>query len=103
MIPAAFEYHRPHNIDEAIGILGKFGDDARIVAGGHSLIPMMKLRVATPGHLVDLRDLAELRAIRSEGSTLVIGAMVTQRELILSDLVATACPILRETSLQIAD
>jgi carbon-monoxide dehydrogenase medium subunit len=103
MIPAPFDYHRPKSVDEAIGILGKFGDEARLVAGGHSLVPMMKLRMATPGHLVDLRDVGELKAIRREGDTLVIGAMTTQHELIHAALVTSACPILRETSLLIAD
>jgi carbon-monoxide dehydrogenase medium subunit len=103
VIPAAFDYHRPRSLDEAIGILAKHGDDARIVAGGHSLIPMMKLRMAKPEHLVDLQDLSELRSIRSETATLVIGALTTQHELIGSELLATKCPILRETSLQISD
>ena len=61
MIPAPFEYHRPRSLDEAIGLLAQHGEDARIVAGGHSLIPMMKLRLAKPEHLVDLQDLDELR------------------------------------------
>jgi carbon-monoxide dehydrogenase medium subunit len=103
MIPASFEYHRPRSLDEAIALLARHGDEARVVAGGHSLIPMMKLRLATPGHLVDLQDLAELRNIRHEGNALVIGAMTTQRELIQSELLGKACPILRETALQIAD
>jgi carbon-monoxide dehydrogenase medium subunit len=103
VIPAAFEYHRPRSLDEAVGILAKHGDDARIVAGGHSLIPMMKLRMARPEHLVDLQDLSELRSIRSEAGTLIIGAMTTQHELIGSELLSTKCPIIRETSLQISD
>ena len=103
MIPGSFDYHRPRTLDEAIGLMARLGEEARVVAGGHSLIPMMKLRLAAPEHLVDLRDLAELRAIRSEGQTLVLGAMATQREIIASDLLAAQCPILRETALQIAD
>ena len=103
MIPASFDYHRPQSLDEAIGLLVTLGEEARVVAGGHSLIPMMKLRLAQPEHLVDLQDLAELRQIRGEGGTLVIGAMTTQQELIASDLLAAQCPILRETALQIAD
>ena len=103
MIPASFEYHRPERLDDAIALLAKHGDDARVVAGGHSLIPMMKLRMATPGHLVDLQALAELRQIRTEGSTLIIGAMTTQHDLIGSDLVAKTCPVLPETALVIAD
>ena len=103
MIPAPFAYHRPQSLQEAIGLLTQHGQDARVVAGGHSLIPMMKLRLAKPEHLVDLRDLSELRVIRSEPGALVIGAMTTQHELIGSDLLAASCPIIRETSLLIAD
>lgn len=103
MIPGQFDYHRPAALDEAIGLLGKFGENARIVAGGHSLIPMMKLRMATPEHLVDLQNVPELNVIHEEGGDLVIGAMVTQTELIASDFVAANCPIIRETALQIAD
>ncbi|HYB09198.1 MAG TPA: xanthine dehydrogenase family protein subunit M [Alphaproteobacteria bacterium] len=103
MIPGAFEYHRPQKVDDAIALLVKHGEDARVVAGGHSLIPMMKLRLAVPAHLVDLQDIAELRAIRSDGGTLVVGALATQREVIGSEPLASKCPILRETALQIAD
>jgi aerobic carbon-monoxide dehydrogenase medium subunit len=103
MIPASFEYHRPRSLDEAIAILASHGDDIRIVAGGHSLIPMMKLRLAQPDHLVDLQDLGELRGIAADGSTIVIGAMTTQHALIASAALAATVPILRETALQIAD
>ena len=103
LIPAPFAYHRPQSLREAIGLLAEHGEDARVVAGGHSLIPMMKLRLAKPEQLVDLQDLSELRGIRSEPGTLVIGAMTTQHELIGSELLATRCPIIRETALVIAD
>ena len=103
MIPAQFAYHRPRSLQDAIGLLAEHGENVRVVAGGHSLIPMMKLRLAKPEHLVDLQDLTELRGIGSEPGTLVIGAMTTQYELIGSELLAAKCPILRETSLQIAD
>ena len=104
MIPASFAYHRPRSLDEAILILASHGDDdIRIIAGGHSLVPMMKLRLAQPGHLVDLQDLAELRGIDADSGTTVIGAMTTQHELISSAMLAANVPILRETSLQIAD
>jgi aerobic carbon-monoxide dehydrogenase medium subunit len=103
MIPAAFAYHRPRSLQEAVDLLVQHGDGARVVAGGHSLIPMMKLRLARPEHLVDLQDLNELRGIGSEPGALVIGAMTTQHELIGSELLAAKCPILREASLQIAD
>ncbi len=103
MIPAPFAYHRPRSLDETLGLLTQHGEDARVVAGGHSLIPMMKLRLARPGHLVDLQDLEELRGIRSEPDAVIIGAMTTQHELIGSELLAARCPIIRETALQIAD
>ena len=103
MIPAAFEYHRPADVDAAIGILTEHGDEARVVAGGHSLIPMMKLRMAFLSHLVDLRDVEEMKGISIDGDSVTIGAMTTQHELITHDGLSAAAPILREASLQIAD
>ena len=103
MIPGAFGYHRPTSVKEAVGLLVQLGDDSRALAGGHSLIPMMKLRLATPAHLVDLAGIAELKGARTDGNDIVIGAMTTQHELIASDLLAAKIPILRETSEQIAD
>ena len=103
MIPGAFNYHRPASVQEAVGLLAELGDDGRALAGGHSIIPMMKLRLATPGNLVDLAGIADLKGIRSDGNDIVIGAMTTQHDLICSDLLAAKVPILRETSLLIAD
>ena len=103
MIPGSFAYYRPATIKEAIGLLADHGDDARPLAGGHSLIPMMKLRLASPGHLVDLAGIADLKGIRADGGDIVIGAMTTQHDLIRSELLSTRVPILRETSLLIAD
>ncbi|MEZ5668296.1 MAG: xanthine dehydrogenase family protein subunit M [Alphaproteobacteria bacterium] len=103
MIPGSFDYHRPQSVADAVKLLADFGEEARVVAGGHSLIPMMKLRMAVPEHLVDLQDIADLRGIRVEGGTVTIGAMTTQAQVIASDALAAACPILRETALQIAD
>ena len=103
MIPAPFAYHRPRSLDETLGLLAQLGEDARVVAGGHSLIPMMKLRLARPEHLVDLQDLEQLRGIRTEPDAVIVGAMTTQHELIGSELLAARCPIIRETALQIAD
>jgi aerobic carbon-monoxide dehydrogenase medium subunit len=103
MIPAAFAYHRPGSLNETFGLLAQHGEDAWVVAGGHSLIPMMKLRLARPEHLVDLQDVEELRGIRSEPDAMIIGAMTTQHELIGSELLRATCPIIRETALQIAD
>ncbi len=103
MIPASFDYHRPDSVAAAVALLSAHGDEARVVAGGHSLIPMMKLRMAVPEHLVDLRDIGELKGIEVEGRKVAIGAMTTQAEVIASEALADVCPILRETSLQIAD
>ena len=103
MIPGAFAYHRPSSVQEAVGLLARLGEDARVIAGGHSLIPMMKLRLASPANLIDLGGVADLKGIREDGKDVVIGATTTQHELIGSDLLAKKIPILRETSLLIAD
>ncbi|MFN7597900.1 MAG: FAD binding domain-containing protein [Cereibacter sp.] len=103
MIAAAFEYHRPTHLKGALGVLAEYGDDARVLAGGHSLIPMMKLRMAAVGHLVDLQDIAELKGIRVAGGRVTIGAMTTQHEMIASADLARAAPIIAEAAVQIAD
>ena len=103
MIPAPFAYHRPGSVDEAIALLAEHAEEVRVIAGGHSLIPMMKLRLARPAHLVDLQDLDELRGIKDEPGAVVIGAMTTQHEMIASERLTAKCPIIRETSLQIGD
>jgi carbon-monoxide dehydrogenase medium subunit len=103
MIPGTFEYHRPNSLADAVKLLAGFGDEGRAIAGGHSLIPMMKLRLATPGHLVDLGAITELKGIREEGGRIRIGALTTQHEIIGSELLTRRCPILRETALVIAD
>ncbi len=103
MIPGPFVYHRPFSVDEAIKILTDLGDDARPLAGGHSLIPMMKLRMATPEHLVDLGALTALKNIKEDGNAIVIGAMVTQAQLQASDLLSAKVPLLKEASHLIAD
>ena len=103
MIPASFAYHRPTSVAQAVALLDELGDDARALAGGHSLIPMMKLRLASPVHLVDLGSITALKGISADGGDLVIGAMTTQHEMIRSDLLAAKIPIFREASLAIAD
>jgi carbon-monoxide dehydrogenase medium subunit len=103
MIPGSFSYHRPKSISEAVGLLADLGEEARALAGGHSLIPMMKLRLATPEHLIDLAAIADLKGVRADGADIVIGAMTTQHDLIASGLLGEKIPILRETSLVIAD
>jgi aerobic carbon-monoxide dehydrogenase medium subunit len=103
VIPGSFAYHRPTSVKEAVSLLAQWGDDGRALAGGHSLIPMMKLRLATPAHLVDLAGISELKGVRADGNDVVIGAMVTQHELVASELLTAKVPLLRETSLQVAD
>jgi aerobic carbon-monoxide dehydrogenase medium subunit len=103
LIPGSFEYHRPSTVNEAVALLGQFDSEARVLAGGHSLIPMMKLRLAQPSHLIDLAGVGELKGVRVEGGEVVIGAMTTQHEVIASEALATHTPILREAAQQIAD
>jgi carbon-monoxide dehydrogenase medium subunit len=103
MIPREFEYHAPGSVSDAIGLLERFGDEAKVLAGGHSLLPMMKMRFAAPAHLVDLGKIAELRGIREDKGTLVIGAMTTENDLIWSKVLQEKCPLLVEGARQISD
>lgn len=103
MIPPRFEYHAPKTVGEAIALLGQHGSEAKLLAGGHSLLPMMKLRFAAPGHLIDINRIPELRGIREDGNTVVIGAMTTENELIQSSLVQQKVPLLAEAAKLIAD
>jgi aerobic carbon-monoxide dehydrogenase medium subunit len=103
LIPGSFDYHRPASVGEAVALLSALDIDARIIAGGHSLIPMMKLRLATPSHLIDLAGVKELKGVSAAGGDIVIGAMTTQHDLIASELLATRLPIIKETALLIAD
>ncbi|MBO0752081.1 MAG: xanthine dehydrogenase family protein subunit M [Bradyrhizobiaceae bacterium] len=103
MIPGPFTYHRPSSVRDAVALLAALGDDARPLAGGHSLIPMMKLRMAAPEHLVDLAGISELKDIAEDGGTIVIGAGVTLAALIRSQMLAARLPVMRETALVIAD
>ncbi|MDJ0614764.1 MAG: xanthine dehydrogenase family protein subunit M [Rhizobiaceae bacterium] len=103
MIPAAFDYHRPASVEDALKIISEHGDDARVIAGGHSLIPMMKLRMTDIGHLIDLQSIDSLKGITVDGATVKIGAMTTQHELIENAALQTAAPIISEAALQIAD
>ncbi len=103
MIPAAFDYYRPESISDALSLLQTHGEDARVMAGGHSLIPMMKLRMADIPHLIDLQAITDLRGITLDCGRIGIGAMVTQHEIIEHAELSRAAPILREAALQIAD
>jgi aerobic carbon-monoxide dehydrogenase medium subunit len=103
MIPAAFEYLRPKTIPEAIGFLQQYGDDAKILSGGQSLIPMMKFRLARPAYLIDINRISGLSYIREEGGYLKIGGLTREAELENSPLIHAKYPILADTSRVIAD
>jgi aerobic carbon-monoxide dehydrogenase medium subunit len=101
--PAAFEYERATSVDGAIASLERLGSDARVIAGGHSLLPMMKLRLANPEHLIDINDLTELSYIREQDGEIRIGAMTRHVDLLRSDLLAHHFPLFRDAETVIAD
>src|SRR5258707_13899783 len=103
MIPPAFEYLRPNTIPEAIAFLQQYGDDAKILSGGQSLIPMMKLRLARPGYLVDINRIVGLSHVKEEGGFLKIGGLTREAELEASPLVRAKYPIILDTAHVIAD
>jgi len=103
MIPRSFEYSAPGTLDEAVSLLQKLGPDAKILSGGQSLIPMMKLRLASPPHIVDINCIPGLDYISEVDGTLRIGALVRESDLERSDLVKSRCPILIDTTSVIAD
>jgi aerobic carbon-monoxide dehydrogenase medium subunit len=103
MIPAAFDYHRPSTLDEALKLLKQHGDDAKVLSGGMSLLPMLKLRLASVAHLIDINRVPGLDYIREEKGMLCIGAMTRQSALERSDLVRTKYPILADAVPLIAD
>ncbi len=101
--PAAFDYERATSVDGVIASLQRGGPGARVIAGGHSLLPMMKLRLANPSHLIDINDLEELQYIREEGAEIRIGALTRHVELLKSELLAHRFPIFRDAETVIAD
>jgi carbon-monoxide dehydrogenase medium subunit len=103
VIPSAFEYHAPTSLADALALLGRFGDEAKLLAGGHSLLPMMKLRFAAPAHLIDLGKVPDLRGIALVGNEIHIGAMTTENDLVWSQLLAEKVPLLVEGARAIAD
>jgi aerobic carbon-monoxide dehydrogenase medium subunit len=103
MIPRPFEYHAPKTMEDALALLSTHGDEAKLLAGGHSLLPMMKLRFAEPAHLIDLGGIAALKGIRREGAELRIGAMTSENELIWSPVLREQCPLLVEAAGLISD
>ncbi len=103
MIPPSFQYHSPDSVDEAIALLNQYGDEARLLAGGHSLLPMMKLRFAEPEHLIDINNIDSLQGIREENGEIVIGAMTTETEIVNSELLQEKIPLLPQAASQIGD
>lgn len=103
MIPASFDYSSPKTLPEAISLLQRHGADAKILAGGQSLIPLMKLRMASPVHVIDINRIAGLSYIRESGGFLTIGALTRESDLDTSELIRTRYPILAETAAVIAD
>jgi aerobic carbon-monoxide dehydrogenase medium subunit len=101
--PAPFEYERATSVDGAVAALQRHGSGARIIAGGHSLLPMMKLRLAQPAHLIDINDLTELSYIREEEGEIAIGALTRHADLLESDLLARHFPVFRDAEHVIAD
>src|SRR3954471_15291449 len=102
-VPAPFEYERATSVEDAIALLGRLGPEARIIAGGHSLLPMMKLRLASPQHLIDINDLFELAYVREDDGMIKIGALPRHVELLDSDLLASHFPLFRDAEEVIAD
>jgi carbon-monoxide dehydrogenase medium subunit len=103
MYPAQFDYHTPGTIREALDLLGRHKDDAKLLAGGHSLLPAMKFRLSQPKHLVDLKKVPGLSGIKEEGGVLVIGAMTTHYAIESSSVVKSKCPVLAATAAIIGD
>ncbi len=103
MIPEPFEYHSPKSLKEASRLLSQFGGDGKLLAGGHSLVPLMKLRLATPKHLIDIGRIAELRYIREDDGKVQIGGLATHFQLESSELLKQKCPLLPETAREIGD
>jgi carbon-monoxide dehydrogenase medium subunit len=103
MIPAAFDYQRASSVDEAVALLGQHGDDAKLLAGGHSLLPLMRLRLAAPAVLVDIGRLDDLSYVRSEGGHVRIGALTRHHDLATSDEVREQAPLLAHIAGQIGD
>jgi aerobic carbon-monoxide dehydrogenase medium subunit len=103
VIPPSFAYHAPRSVGEALSLLATLGDDAKLLAGGHSLLPMMKLRFAQPGALIDINRIPELRGISEQAGVIRIGAMTSENELISSALLQKRIPLLVEAAKLIAD
>lgn len=103
MIPASFEYHVPRTVEEAAALLGRLGDDAKLLAGGHSLLPALKLRLLSVGHLVDIGRIAGLDYIREDRGAIAVGALATHHAVATAEVLLTRCPLLAECAAAIGD
>jgi carbon-monoxide dehydrogenase medium subunit len=103
MIPAAFDYVRAESVDHAVSALAEHGDEAKVLAGGQSLLPLMRLRLAAPEVVVDVGRLADLRGVRDDGDALVIGALTTHHEVLANPLVRQHARLLTEVTATVAD
>lgn len=103
MIPVGFDYERPQTVDAAIALLAEHGDGATVLAGGHSLLPVMKLRLAAPEIVIDIGRLAELNYIRVDGDEIAIGAATRYRDLVISDVLAAECALLPAVARTVGD
>ncbi len=103
MIPAKFDYLRPETLDEAVHVLSNAGEEAKVIAGGQSLLPLLRLRLAYPSLLVDVGGLDDLRGVRDEGDTLLIGARTTHYQVVHDPLIAEHCGLLAQATATVAD
>ncbi len=103
MIPAAFEYVRPDSVGEAVSALSDAGEDAKVLAGGQSLIPVLRLRLAYPSTIVDVGRIPELKGVRDDGDAIVIGAMATHHDVLHNDLVREHAPLIAQATATVAD
>jgi carbon-monoxide dehydrogenase medium subunit len=103
MIPSSFDYHAPKTLEEALRLLERHGDEAKLLAGGHSLLPLMKLRLASPRFVIDIGRLRGMSYVREEDGMIAIGALTTHAEVMASELLAQKCPLLSETAGEIGD
>jgi len=103
VIPPEFDYLRPHSVDEAVTELGRAGEDAKVLAGGQSLLPLLRMRLAYPTALIDLGGVGELRGVRQDGGELVIGAMTTHHDVLRDPLILAHCPLIAQATATVAD
>jgi carbon-monoxide dehydrogenase medium subunit len=103
MMPAAFDYVRADSVDHAVALLGEHGDDAKLIAGGHSLVPMMKLRLAFPAVLIDIRQLPDASYIRVEDDEVAIGALTRHHDLVTSEVLRAEAPLIADVASHVGD